>query len=325
MAQIIGESGAWEDVCSIMAKEGLFPEQISDIKTFLEQEKKTLQNLEESKPLEKELQRLLDEKEKINEAYQAVLSSNKKKIFARLKKLSTEIEELQKPAPLNKKIRHIYQIRQLKQKRKLLKQQAKAYFKKLERKRDAELKKAEEKYQKNKAVFSSKIKKTKRKIHLLQDILTSPEYLGAIAEIRLIELLRSLPEDYYVLNNVNLSLDKAMRFDDKWRKTAQIDTMVISQSGIFVIEVKNWSKDFVDSHSYHNPFDQVKWAAYLCHKETRVKTRSILAHTGHIPRKPSDTYTKLKQLNEVKGYILYFDQQKIIRAERVQKLVNSLK
>ena len=95
-------------------------------------------------------------------------------------------------------------------------------------------------------------------------------------------------------------------FDEKWRKTAQIDTLVISPAGIFVVEVKNWSKAFTDANDYHNPYDQVKWAAYLCYKQTRTKTREIIAHTGHIPEKTQGSRAKVLHLNEVKNYILWF-------------------
>ncbi|MBT7071667.1 MAG: NERD domain-containing protein [Anaerolineae bacterium] len=157
----------------------------------------------------------------------------------------------------------------------------------------------------------------------MQQLLSSPDLAGALAELQLAEFLSHLPENYFVIHDVQLSFDRAIRFDDAWRKTAQIDTVVISPAGIFVIEVKNWSKEFSESNNYHDPYDQVKWAWYLCKIQTGIKTRSIIAHTGHIPTKPKGSYAKTLHLNEVNGYVLYF-KDRIISDETMNKIAGKL-
>jgi Nuclease-related domain len=82
-------------------------------------------------------------------------------------------------------------------------------------------------------------------------------FAGAVAELELIELLRKLPENFYIINDVKLSLRKGMKFDGEWLQSAQIDHLVISPAGIFVIEAKNWSKEFIKSGDYFNPYQQV--------------------------------------------------------------------
>ena len=206
-----------------------------------------------------------------------------------------------------------------------MKKKANEYFKNLKIERDIKQNDLEKQHEKTKFDIVGKARKTEHNIKLLQHIQKTPDLFGAIAEIELIENLTSLPQNYYILNDVFLNLGESMRFDDKWRRSAQVDTMVISPAGIFVIEVKNWSKSFVVSNDYHNPYDQVKWAAYLCYKLTKFNTRSIIAHTGNIPPKPKESYTKALRLNEVKNYILYFDNKTIINKEDIEGLADYFK
>ena len=324
MAQIIGKSGAWNSVCHKMNTMRFQPNNISDIKRILDDEKEKLKigKEMEAQLLEEEGQAFIKKKNDLNKSYQEVVRSNKEKIIEKIKTLSLEIKRLQEPTTFFKKLKRKRQISIIKRKIKALKKKANKYFKNLKTKRNIKLNDLGRKHKGIKFDIVGKARKTEYNINSLQEIKTSPDFLGAIAEVKLIENLASLPKDYYVLNDISLSLGKAIRFDDKWRKTAQIDTMVISQAGIFVIEVKNWSKTFVASKNYHNPYDQVKWAAYLCYIQTQIKARSIIAHTGNIPPKPDGSYAKVLHLSEVKNYILYFkDKTEISKKEDIESLV----
>lgn len=55
---------------------------------------------------------------------------------------------------------------------------------------------------------------------------------GKLGETRVSSILKSLPDDYRTFNNIYLKLDD---------KTVQIDHVVISAYGIFVIETKNYT------------------------------------------------------------------------------------
>ena len=206
-----------------------------------------------------------------------------------------------------------------------MKKKANEYFENLKTEWDIKQNDLEKQHEKAKFDIVGKVRKTEHNIKSLQHIQKTPDLFGAIAEIELIENLTSLPQNYYILNDVFLDLGKSMRFDDKWRRSAQVDTMVISPAGIFVVEVKNWSKTFIASNDYHDPYDQVKWAAYLCYKQTKIKTRSIIAHTGNIPPKPQGSYAKVLRLNEVKNYIFYFDDKVIIDNEEIEGLADYFK
>jgi hypothetical protein len=146
---------------------------------------------------------------------------------------------------------------------------------------------------------------------------------GATAELELIESLRTLPNNYYIVSDVTLELDRAIHFDNEWLKSAQIDHMVVCPAGIFVIEAKNWSKNFVKEGGYFDPFQQVKRASYICYRligeRYNLKARSIIAHKGAIPPKPNDSQAKVLSIREVKSYILWF--KEIIATDQTVQLV----
>jgi len=147
-----------------------------------------------------------------------------------------------------------------------------------------------------------------------------------LAELEVIENLKYLPDNFYVINDVYVEIDRAIRFDDEWLKSAQIDHIVISPAGIFVIETKNWSKSFVEQRDYYDPYQQVKRSSYLCYKligeEYNLKTRSIIAYRGSLPEKPKDSYVKVLPIGGIKDYLLWF-KEKIVSDEDIEYIVES--
>jgi hypothetical protein len=308
MAHIIGKSGAWKDVVNSMASLGFEIQNVADISNILAEEKGKLIDVEKvtEKMLEEEEQNFSRKNKDLDESYQKAVDRNKKKIVQYENQIMTEIHQLQVPVSFFKKPKQKIQLARKKRRLKQLKQKSIDFFENLQNKRDTERKRLRSEHKAKVFDIEEKAGKIKFNIEMIQNLLASPELAGALAELQMIEFLGSLPDSYYVLNDVQLSLGRAMLFDDKWRRTAQIDTLVISPSSIFVIEVKNWSREFVQTHDYHNPYDQVEWATYLCHKQTGVLCRSIVAHTGNIPKKPEWSYAKVLLLRDVKNYILWF-------------------
>ena len=60
----------------------------------------------------------------------------------------------------------------------------------------------------------------------------SPKFIGKVGENKVARILNSLPREYKVVNNVIIP---------NQRGTSQIDHIVLSPYGIFVIETKNYS------------------------------------------------------------------------------------
>lgn len=321
MAQVFGDSGAWTFIYDEMKQIGFQPEELSDIENFLNKEKAKLTSEDELEVqlLQKESLRFSKQMARLDKKYQSAISVSKEKFSSQIEMSDLKIKRLQEPTTFFKKILRKWQIAKEKRNKKGIHKRNIVFFKQLEQKKNSLQVKLERVHQKNQFQIKSKVKNTKRNIEFLEKVQTSPEYFGAMAERKLIKNLSSLPDEFYVFNDIHLALKKAMRFDEKWRRSAQIDTLVISPAGIFVVEVKNWSKTFTAANDYHNPYDQVKWAAYLCYKQTQTKTREIIAHTGHIPQKPQKSRAKVLHLNEVKNYILWF-KDRLLTKDQIEAL-----
>jgi len=161
-------------------------------------------------------------------------------------------------------------------------------------------------------------------IHTLDSLQRSPELAGAKAELEVIETLRSLPGGYVVLNNVQLKAERFIKYNGVPLQSAQVDHLVLSPAGVFIIETKRWSRHFVQAGDYHNPFDQVSRAAYLCYDLLRsnfdkTPVRNIILSGGALPEPPQESYTKVLHLSQLNGYISYFSQQ-ALSPERLSQI-----
>jgi len=160
-------------------------------------------------------------------------------------------------------------------------------------------------------------------ISRLENLIKSPEFTGARAELSVIAKLKRLPADYVVLNDVHLRATRFHKYNGVPLQSAQIDHLVISPAGLFVIETKAWSKQFVQSRNYHNPFDQVGRASYLCYsivkKMGRVPVRSIIAASGYIPERPVAAKVKILRVDDLNGYISYF-RERVLSPELTGRL-----
>jgi len=88
------------------------------------------------------------------------------------------------------------------------------------------------------------IKNTCKNITDTQNFLSnnSSFVIGAMGEESVINILAQLPDEYHVLNDVNLSFPKYIYWRERNEhiKTCQIDHIVIGPTGIFLIETKKW-------------------------------------------------------------------------------------
>ena len=124
----------------------------------------------------------------------------------------------------------------------------------------------------------------------MREVVKSKEFAGAAAEVAVIEELRLLAAGSLVFNDVKMESGRYIRYDGKPLMSAQIDTLAITTASVFVIEVKNWSRQFAHSGEGFNPYEQVSRASYLVFNRLRgagfrVKVRAIIATDGSLPEK----------------------------------------
>jgi len=145
----------------------------------------------------------------------------------------------------------------------------------------------------------------------VRSVLNSAELAGAEAELAVIDRLRTLPSSAVVFNDVRLKATRYIRFNGIALISAQIDHVVLTPAGVFVIETKRWSHRFVESGDFYNPFDQVSRANYLCYDLLRrsfgkTRVRSIIACGGGLPDAPRESYIKVVRPESLTSYILGF-------------------
>lgn len=75
--------------------------------------------------------------------------------------------------------------------------------------------------------------------------------IGAQGEEVVISQLSFLPDEYHVINDVNLRFDRAVHWRkmDEYIKTCQIDHIVAGPTGIFLLETKNWKSADIEIKS----------------------------------------------------------------------------
>jgi hypothetical protein len=170
-----------------------------------------------------------------------------------------------------------------------------------------------------------------RTISQIKNVLNSTVFTGSRAELAIIAILSELPPTYYVLNDVRLRAKHHLKFNHKVVQSAQIDHLVVAPTGVFVVEVKNWSQHFANSGKFFDPYEQVGRANYLCHcllKEDlgiQMTVRSILAYRGHVPPPPKDSkYIKVLPIEEVTSYVRRFERQApLLSATQVENIVKA--
>lgn len=102
----------------------------------------------------------------------------------------------------------------------------------------------------------------KRKKAVIENL--KPIILGAIGEHKVVTELKSLTDEYFLINDFCFRFNKPI-YEHKSKsyiRTIQIDHVLISTAGIFLIETKNWSKASLKNHSLRSPIEQIQRANY---------------------------------------------------------------
>ncbi len=162
------------------------------------------------------------------------------------------------------------------------------------------------------------------KLEYTRNVLENSKNLisGAIGENLVVKEIQKLSDDYVLINDFNLSFSRPI-FYKKYNQriySIQIDHLLISKAGIFIIETKNWSKLSVNSLSLRSPIEQIErtnFALYIFFSEKitlydhhwgeqRVPIRNLIVMINIKPR-GQFKYVSIKLLKELNDYIKYFE------------------
>lgn len=150
---------------------------------------------------------------------------------------------------------------------------------------------------------------------------------GALGEQKVVRELEHLPDDYILINDFNCSFIPALYNPQgkEYIKSIQADHLLITPSGIFLIETKNWSESSLKNYSLRSPVEQVKRTNYALYKmlagdivdsglilnrhhwgHKKVPIRNLVVLTNQRPKEEFQ-FVKILRLNELLRYVKYFE------------------
>ena len=146
---------------------------------------------------------------------------------------------------------------------------------------------------------------------------------GAIGEQKVVKELENLSNDYFLINDFWLSFSPPIynRQENDYIRSIQIDHLLVSPFGLFLIETKNWSDQSLNNLSLRSPVQQIKRANFALYKmlsgempgllnqhhwgERKIPIKNIIVLTNHKPNEEFQ-YVKIVTLSELLSYIKYF-------------------
>ncbi|MFH4967482.1 nuclease-related domain-containing protein [Gaetbulibacter sp. M240] len=154
-----------------------------------------------------------------------------------------------------------------------------------------------------------------------------PMIAGAIGESLVEKELLKLPENVVLFNDFKLEFEKPLyqKKDDQYIYSVQIDHLVLTHAGLFVIETKNWSKNSIQNKDLFSPVKQIQRSNYALFSllnsanddhpnlikdhhwgQKRIPIRNIVVLINHKPKQEFN-YVKILTLKELNSYINYFE------------------
>lgn len=159
--------------------------------------------------------------------------------------------------------------------------------------------------------------------HTLEVIKRSRNLItGAKGEALVVKEIEKLPDDFVLINNFQLSFSEPIYYRKYNRRIAliQIDHLLISRAGIFIIETKNWSQTSVDALSLRSPIEQIECANFALYRyvsrhidindhhwgEQEIPIRNLIVMIRHKPA-ARFKYVSVKLISELNPYLQYFE------------------
>lgn len=166
-----------------------------------------------------------------------------------------------------------------------------------------------------------------------------PVIAGALGEHSVVSELQKLSDRHYLINDFSLAFNPPIfnKRENDIIYSIQIDHLLVCQSGVFVIETKNWSATSIETIDLRSPVEQVKRAGFALfvwlNSDTKrgllrhhwgakkIPIRNIIVMTNKAPKGDFQHVTVLP-LNKLNGYIKYFEE--IFDESEVEMIFNYL-
>lgn len=165
---------------------------------------------------------------------------------------------------------------------------------------------------------------------------------GALGEHKVVKELEKLSDENVLINDFSLRFHPAIcnRQENDYIKSIQIDHLLITPSGLFLIETKNWSAKSLASLDLRSPVQQVKRTNFALFKtltdnissgrlrlqqhhwgDRKIPIRNLIVLTNSKPNEEFQ-YVKVLTISELLNYIGYF--KPIFTNEETQTIANYL-
>lgn len=165
------------------------------------------------------------------------------------------------------------------------------------------------------AFFNRSHKKQIDEVELLEEIKQSPIHAGAIGELLVLKTLSQLDDGYHILCGLNIELSNYVWYNGRKNLgSAQMDFVVASRNGLYLIEVKNWSNETVESHSGLSPYEQIDRAGKVLWIELKKRwsffgksgprvTKVLLPVWGNMNYNPRYKHVFVSSLGRINYFI----------------------
>jgi len=149
---------------------------------------------------------------------------------------------------------------------------------------------------------------------------------GALGEQKVVRELEKLSDDYILINDFTCRFHPPIYNlqENDYIKSIQIDHILLSPAGIFLIETKNWSQYSLNDLKLHSPVQQIKRANFALYKilnreisnvklslkqhhwgARKIPIKNLIVLINHKPVEEFQ-YVKVLTLNNLLSYVNYF-------------------
>ncbi len=182
-------------------------------------------------------------------------------------------------------------------------------------------------------LFQGEQKELIGEINKLKTIIKSPDYSGAYGELLVLSELKELNDDFHIFCDVNIDLGGYVRYrGNRNLKSAQMDFVVVGHTGIFVIEVKNWSSNYLNSYEGFSPHEQVDRAGrvlYIYFKKHTLLfkpriTNLLVPIRRNMEYDEKYKFVLIRNPSGIRGFICS-DTKTALSDREIHKLVSLLK
>jgi len=174
----------------------------------------------------------------------------------------------------------------------------------------------------------------KRQINKIEKNKNTSLHSGAKGELRVLDILSKLDDDYHILCGPTLELPHYVTYNGKrCLKSAQIDFVIVSKKGIQVIEVKNWTDTYIfknrengglEPHEQVNRAGRVMWISLKewFQQDNPNVSSVLLSIQGNMKYDPTYRFVAVKNLITILPWI---EKKKDILSENdVKRIVTKL-